>query len=137
MQILTLPQPPSLNKIINSARKNVYESARIKKEWTLLVATLAKDLKPIKSTCWIALDFTYQRSNCDPDNLQAGILKVALDGLVLAGILPGDSVKHISSPIFTSYNKSSTKTAQLFIFDTFVEYADYIRLVLATSGYLS
>lgn len=85
-----------MNELVALNRTNKYAAAKKKKEETELVAWMCKEQnlkvfkKPIKLKCyWI-----YERTNQDPDNIRSQI-KVILDGFVLSGIIPDDSVKTI------------------------------------------
>ena len=127
MQRISFPLPPNLNQIINQARTNRYKSAGIKKQWTNKIAAIAdRDLEPIEGKVWVAVESSFARSNSDPDNALASILKFGLDGLVKAGILEGDSIKTISSPILYSYYKEKTKTATIILFSDRTLYAKYL-----------
>jgi hypothetical protein len=126
MQSLQFPQPPSLNQIINQSRTNKYGANHTKKIWTDKIAHLARSLTPIKGKCWVAVEWTYCRTNSDPDNALAGALKFSLDGLVQAGILEEDTVKHIASPLFFSYAKGKAGMIRILLFDDHDEHKKYI-----------
>ena len=124
-QALTLTLPPTLNQIINQARKGYIVSAASKKKWTNIATIKARELAPYTSPIWIAVEINYKSSNCDPDNLFAAC-KFVLDGLVKAQILPNDNVKNIQTPIWYKYNKSKDPTLTIRLFETKQEYFSYI-----------
>lgn len=125
MQYLEFDSPPTLNKIIKASRANKFQAASEKKKWTKYIAGLAIDLEPV-TQAWVAVEWTYKMTNSDPDNALAGILKVTLDGLVRADIIPGDTVKEVLSPMFYSYCKGDSNRAKVILFDNFAEYQKYI-----------
>ena len=83
-------------------------------------------LLPLTDQISFIEQWTYKRSNSDPDNAFAGILKVTLDGLVLAGILPNDTVKDIKPLLAMSHEKGQKNSAKVLIFDDLAEYKQYI-----------
>jgi len=93
----TFPLPPTLNKTINSARTNKFQSARDKKLWTNWVASQVIGQPKFTGKVWV--EFYWQVANIrrDPDNISAAA-KPILDGLVLAKIIKGDSLAVIQSP---------------------------------------
>jgi hypothetical protein len=89
---------PDLNEIIAIAKKHPKAYAKAKSMHTEAVAwgcagVPKGQLKmPVDVTCtWVTKNLRK-----DPDNVSAGI-KFVLDGLVQAGVLPGDGRKQISS----------------------------------------
>ena len=84
---------PGFNEIIEAAKRNPHEYARMKETCTAMVAWLAKKLPSYEK---VALVITWYEPDHrrDPDNIMAG-QKFILDGLVQAGVLPGDSQKYI------------------------------------------
>jgi len=87
---------PGLNEIIDAAKQgkgNYQPYARMKEEYTTMVAWLAKKLPTYER---VALIITWYEPNSrrDPDNIMAG-QKFILDGMVAAGTIPNDSQKHI------------------------------------------
>ena len=87
---------PGLNEIIDAAKQgkgNYQPYARMKEEYTTMVAWLAKKLPAYEK---VALIITWHEPDRrrDPDNIMAG-QKFILDGLVQAGTIPNDSQKHI------------------------------------------
>ncbi len=86
---------PGTNEIIEAAKSHYEVYAKMKDEYTNMVAWLAKKLP--KYDC-ISLAITWYEPNekRDPDNVMGG-QKFILDGLVRAGTIPNDTKKHIKS----------------------------------------
>lgn len=92
--------PPTLNEIIGSARKNRFASAALKKKWTAMIATAAREqgAKPIKGEVYLEYVWRVKNRRRDQDNITAA-QKYILDGLVTAGILEEDNLKIVRSPV--------------------------------------
>ena len=100
---------PGLNEIVGAGRRNRYGAAKQKKEFTSLVATLARGVK-IPShgeqysdrIYWL---FVWREPNKrrDPDNVAAGA-KFIFDGLQAAGAMENDGWKqvHAITHVFTN-----------------------------------
>ncbi len=97
-----VPGPlPGLNELIDAAKSgrgkgNAY--SRLKRSWTDTVILMARAAQLPK--CQRArFSFRWQERNRkrDPDNVAAGGRKLVLDGLVKAGVLPGDGWEHVAS----------------------------------------
>lgn len=101
---ITLPIPPMLNEQTRLARSHWSKSSETKREWTDLIELLVKQLPKFSGEVWI--DFLWQPSNrrCDPDNIAASA-KYIMDGLVNAGVIRGDSLTTIQSPILHRYER--------------------------------
>ena len=86
---------PGLNDMTDAARRNRYESAKIKKEYTELVAWCAKRAR-LPHFDRVDLIVTWYEPNMkrDKDNIMAG-QKFILDGLVMVGVLANDGWKQI------------------------------------------
>lgn len=84
---------PGLNEIIDAAKRNPHEYARMKETCTAMVAWLAKKLPRFEK---VALVITWYEPDQrrDLDNIMAG-QKFILDGLVAAGTIPNDSQKYV------------------------------------------
>jgi hypothetical protein len=104
-QQLWIPRrAPSWNDLLR-AKQTLYGSkgangyARLKKSWqeTVILCVRQASLRPV-SFCRLSFEFVEHRRNRDPDNLSA---KFAIDGLVTAGILPGDGWKAIAGLSFS------------------------------------
>lgn len=86
---------PGLNDITDAARRNRYESAKLKKEYTELVAWCAKRARlPRFDRVDLVITWYEPNQKRDKDNIMAG-QKFILDGLVEAGVLPNDGWKQI------------------------------------------
>jgi Holliday junction resolvase RusA-like endonuclease len=86
---------PGTNEIIEAAKSHYAVYAKMKDEYTNMVAWLAKKLPKYNK---ITLVITWYEPNAkrDIDNI-AGGTKFILDGLVRAGTIPNDTQKHIHS----------------------------------------
>lgn len=84
---------PGLNEIIDAAKRNPHEYARMKETCTAMVAWLAKKLPRFEK---VALVITWYEPDQrrDFDNIMAG-QKFILDGMVQAGTIPNDSQKYV------------------------------------------
>ena len=84
---------PGFNEIIDAAKRNPHEYARMKETYTAMVAWLAKKLPRFEK---VALVITWYEPDQrrDPDNIMAG-QKFILDGFVAAGTIPNDSQKYV------------------------------------------
>lgn len=83
-----------LNEVIEAAKGTGgrgFRYATMKRQNTELVWALAKaaKLKAVKRA-WLAFLFVEKDRRRDPDNVSSAFRKWALDGLVKAGVLPGD-----------------------------------------------
>lgn len=126
-QDFIIKRPPLLNQIINQNRKSIRVAAREKSTWTTAIAqSAAKQLVPFNKPIWVAITIDYQTTITDPDGLY-GSLKPVFDGLVKAGIIKGDTVKHIKSPQHFEYGLDHTPMVHLIMFDDPLEYAQYIK----------
>ena len=95
--IIVIPgELPDLNTIIDESKKHWAEYNRMKKEYTEMVAWLAKGKGKFKK---INLDITWvcKDRRKDKDNIMAGGLKMILDGLVVAGVIKNDGWSEIGS----------------------------------------
>jgi Holliday junction resolvase RusA-like endonuclease len=89
---------PGTNEIIDAAKKGKgkYQPYSImKSEWTHTIAWLAKKL-PAYNRVDITITWYEPNEKRDPDNIMGG-QKFILDGLVMAGVIPNDTRKHIRS----------------------------------------
>ena len=86
---------PGLNEIIAAAKSHYAKYSNEKKEYTEEVAWLAKQARlPRFEKAYLIITWFEPNGRRDPDNVMAG-QKFILDGLVQAGVLPGDSQKYI------------------------------------------
>ena len=87
---------PGLNEIIAAAKSHYAKYSTEKKEYTEEVAWLAKQARlPKFEKVYLVITWFEPDRRRDPDNIMAG-QKFILDGLVAAGVLPGDSQKYIA-----------------------------------------
>jgi len=95
-QTLFLPQLPGLNDFMDANRRNRYAGADMKKKWTEAVAWECKAQKIVPYQVPVTLSFMWFEPNArrDPDNIIFA-KKFILDGLVMAGVIPGDTQKWI------------------------------------------
>ena len=96
MKFEILGRLPGFNEIIEAAKQgkgNYQPYARMKEEYTTIVAWLAKKLPAYEK---VALIITWYEPDLrrDPDNIMGG-QKFIMDGLVQAGVIPDDSQKYI------------------------------------------
>jgi Holliday junction resolvase RusA-like endonuclease len=86
---------PGLNDMTDAARRNRYESAKMKREYTDLVAWCAKSARlPRFDQVDMVITWYEPNQKRDKDNIMAG-QKFILDGLVQAGVLSNDGWKQI------------------------------------------
>lgn len=89
IQYLWIPgRLPGMNEIILIARTHWAKSAAQKQDYTSLVASYCKRLKPMKRV-WLSIHYHEANKKRDPDNIAAG-KKFLLDGLVQGGVLAND-----------------------------------------------
>ncbi len=93
---VTIPgRLPGLNDMTDAARRNRYESAKLKKEYTELVAWCAKRARlPLFERVDLIITWYEPNMKRDKDNIMAG-QKFILDGLVMVGVLANDGWKQI------------------------------------------
>ncbi len=96
--VFTFPLPPTMNSIVNEARKNKYESSKTKKQWTDDIAILAHGGKTFPGKVWINWIWHIKNLDRDEDNI-ASARKFICDGLVQAGIIKDDSCRIIQTPV--------------------------------------
>lgn len=96
MQIIKLTIPgtlPNMNEIIATSKKHYIMYSKMKKKYTALVQKEAEGLPAIQSADFLIQWYAKNRK-IDPDNITAG-QKFIMDGLVEAGVLPGDGWQQI------------------------------------------
>lgn len=99
MQTIKLEIPPTMNELIAANRTNRYVGAKMKREWTNRISLQARcDLTPYPSKVWVSCLWQIHHRRHDPDNLTSS-LKFVFDGFVDAGIITGDSLTTIQSPL--------------------------------------
>lgn len=88
---VTIPgELPTLNEYIAVERGNKYAAAKMKKEYTQLVAFFVRWCDPMVCPVKVMCHWHCKNKRKDPDGITLG-LKFILDGLVLAGVLPNDT----------------------------------------------
>ena len=87
---------PTLNEYINAERTNRYIAANLKHKYTKSISKEVNGLTfdPIKYD--VAITWFKDSNRKDHDNISFG-LKFILDGMVKAGVIPGDGSKYINS----------------------------------------
>ena len=98
VQAFTIPgRLPDLNEIIETARNHWSKSAEQKKTYTDIVFWCAKKAHISKmQRVKVRVTWFEQNAQRDPDNIHAGV-KFIMDGLVLAGVIPNDTQRHVAS----------------------------------------
>lgn len=103
IQTIKMDIPPTMNELISANRTNRYVGAKMKKEWTNRISLQAKcDLTPYLSKVWISCLWQINHRRHDPDNLTSS-LKFVFDGFVDAGIIVGDNLTTIQSPLVHNF----------------------------------
>ena len=98
MKLIIPGRLPGLNDMTDAARRNRYESAKMKKKYTELVAWCAKAAKlPRMEKIDLAITWYEPNKRRDKDNIMAGGLKMILDGLVVACVIKNDGWSEIGS----------------------------------------
>lgn len=116
--VLTFPKPPSTNQLINKARANRFAAANEKKKLTEHAKVIGirylesnNILEPLVKP-FVGASISYQSTASDLDNLN-GCLKTILDGLVLSGLMSGDSLSHTGDMMITRAIKVKGKENQI------------------------
>lgn len=106
------------NKEISANRGHWSKGRKIKSDetWEVEVSAREQKLKPFTKPVRIKRFFKYQRTNEDADNLES-TTKVILDGLVAAGVLPGDSLKWVVGFDQTEFIKSKDQGGEFHIYE--------------------
>lgn len=95
---------PGLNELIDAAKRGRTAGGvrhdrytRLKRRWTAAVAAVARaaGLQPVERA-WLRFVWREPDRRRDPDNVAAGGRKLVLDGLVAAGVLPGDGWRAVA-----------------------------------------
>lgn len=114
MEVIEYLQPPSLNKLINTARTNRFIAAKDKKDWTTYIAKHSIiNLTNTYKNPYVAAEISYSRASSDLDNL-AACFKSVLDGLVKAEIITNDNLSTIQPVMLYRAVKVSTKEKAFF-----------------------
>jgi hypothetical protein len=98
----------TLNRV---TRMHHYVIAKHKKDFTLLAQLDCQNRHKFNGKVWIEI-FYFLKKNIDPiDNLPAA-LKPILDGMVKAGVIKGDDIGIIQSPLVSWHIKIAPKKNQ-------------------------
>jgi Holliday junction resolvase RusA-like endonuclease len=93
---ITIPgELPGMNEIIAEAKRHFGQYSDMKAIYTGAVRHAAHGLPRVSEPVMVTLHWYTRNKKRDPDNLSAG-QKFVLDGLVEAGVLPGDGWRHIA-----------------------------------------
>lgn len=86
-----------LNAYIGACRKNPHAGAAMKRknQKRVLKAITEWDVQPIETPVKVQVAWIEPNMRRDKDNIRSAI-KYILDGMVEAGIIPGDGWKHVS-----------------------------------------
>lgn len=89
---------PGKNEMVEADRASKYGGNKLKQEQTDRVAWLAKYAKLPRFECRVRIVFRWiePRWNRDSDNISAAV-KYIMDGLVRAGVLKDDKIKHVGA----------------------------------------
>ena len=87
---------PTLNQYISAERSSKFRAADLKKVFTQVTQYSVEGEDPVDLRFPCCASFVWYRANLmtDLDNISFG-QKFVLDGLVNAGIIPDDNLKHI------------------------------------------
>lgn len=87
---------PGANEYTEACRKNARAGGRMKREATEAVAWAARAAGAHPMRCPVTVRITWVEPNMrrDKDNVRFAA-KFVLDGLVTAGVMPGDGWKHV------------------------------------------
>lgn len=106
--------PPSLNKLYNM---HYHQRAKYKKEWEQRVLNeISTDMLPFQPYNKAVVNFRIcfgDNRRHDPDNINAGVSKPALDALVKAGVLEDDSIDNVT--LVYSYDRSTPRRFEITI----------------------
>jgi len=85
-----------LNEYIQQERTNKYRSANIKKDTTYAISLMLNGQPKIPTPCGLSFIWTIPNKSRDLDNISFAC-KYILDGMVKAGVIENDNLKHITS----------------------------------------
>ncbi len=92
-------QLPGMNELIAAAKGQGgrgYAYAKLKRQWTQTIVLLCKAARlPHLPCARLQFEWREKARHRDPDNVAAGGRKLILDGLVEAGVLPGDGWDYV------------------------------------------
>lgn len=99
---LWIPGPlPGMNELVGAAKGfggRGYGYSRLKKQWTDAISLMARSQGVAKFPGRVMLTFAWLEASKrrDPDNVAGGGRKLALDGLVEAGVLADDGWEQVA-----------------------------------------
>jgi len=85
-----------LNEWIKIERGNRYAAAKIKKDTTYAISLMLNGQPKIPTPCGLIFIWTIPNKRRDLDNISFAT-KFVLDGMVKAGVIENDNLKHITS----------------------------------------
>lgn len=96
MKLIIKGRLPSRNDAEQAARSGMNAGGAYKKRWTEFVAyqVIGQCVEPFEGLVRARVTFYEQNYKRDQDNVMSG-LKYICDGLVAAGIIKGDSPRHL------------------------------------------
>jgi hypothetical protein len=119
--------PPTMNEIIEKARRSRYQSANLKKYWTEQAYSAAIGHRQFKGKVWMSWVWHVKNLSRDEDNI-ASARKFICDGLVQAGIIEDDSLRIIQSPVIHWHIKDVEDKVMCAIADSPHFLFDYMEL---------
>lgn len=104
---LTLPLPPTMNDIIESARSGWQVNAAMKKKWTSKIGAFVTECDfQLLDSVWIEFHWYLKNYARDADNVAAAA-KFIMDGLQQGNAIKNDNLTIIQSPVPHYYHRSS------------------------------
>jgi hypothetical protein len=105
IETFRFPLPPTLNPTLSLARSSRSASLEQKRLWTRELALYCHGKHQFQGYVWMEFVWKIRNMLRDPDNTSASA-KYICDALVVAGIIPDDSLKIIQSPVLHWYEKA-------------------------------
>lgn len=104
---LSMPLPPTMNEVIDSARSGWQVSASLKKKWTSKIGTFVTECDfELLGVVWIEFHWYLKNYARDADNVAAAA-KFIMDGLQHGNAIKNDNLTIIQSPVPHYYHRSS------------------------------
>lgn len=94
MKIIINHKFASLNEYVNAERSNRFAGANIKSRETKIAEQECQNYKWLKFPCKMIFTWHLSNKRIDLDNTSFA-RKFILDGMVKAGVIPDDNLKHI------------------------------------------
>lgn len=92
---VVLGELSDLNRYIGALARNRFVGGAIKKEMTEKVAMQVRNAEPITKKSIFQFTWYVKNKRKDPDNVCGAGAKFCMDGLVMAGILPNDTMEWV------------------------------------------